>query len=123
MAVRPRTREEKDAKNAAARVARKRGTPIENAAGCGICGAAWLFDTDGPFGLGVIRPRHPAGPCVARPAVPVMSQRVARCLRCKREFEKNANAQRFCSSRCREARRNYLREYYNQRTRERRRAA
>lgn len=86
----------------------KRVTAAENPGSCPTCGKEWRFSTDGPFGIGLVRALHAPGPCVPLPPVPIYNERITECQYepCGREFEKKANAQRFCSSKCRDAHNN-----------------
>lgn len=74
---------------------------------CPTCGSLWLWETSGALATigGLVRAVHPPGPCVpiAQPAI--FSTRTSYCSYepCGREYEKHANAQRFCSGTCRAA--------------------
>ena len=85
-----------------------RSVAVEHPIGCPICGRGWRFVTDGINGIGVVKAVHADGPCVPLPPVPIYNERITECQYepCGREFEKKANAQRFCSSKCRDAHNN-----------------
>lgn len=79
---------------------------IESAASCPVCLRAWWWESDAPFGIGRIRAVHPPGRCVP----PVVQyepdwKTTEECDQCGVEFVKSMLKQRFCSDRCKAARR------------------
>lgn len=83
---------------------------------CPDCGRAYEWQTDGPFGIGTIRPVHPVGKC--EPPKPVEYEpdydEMGECPQCKRVFVKAMLKQRFCSDSCKAKRQKYDREYKRQ---------
>lgn len=116
-----RTPESNAIRAAAARTARKRqSVAVENPGSCPKCGKAWVFLSDAPFGIGLIRAVHPPGRCI--PVVyepeplPVKDAKPRPCAICKAVFTPETGKhgkKRTCSPSCaRTLTRRQRRDYY-----------